>query len=389
MLQAIRRVAGGTFCMAGILAALGVGIGGCASGPGAGGAARSTPLVDQPASAGPSAGQPVPEAVFQPPPVTKPTVIPPTVAVPEPVVVEPEPIPAPAKIVELEAPKFPTLTPVEAKSPQEIWVPWDAWQQEHLAAGAAFQPGQHFMRWYGVQSYIGFEPHQSKGRLFLNRLDLEKNVLPLTMPTPAWGAGNRTIIIDPGHGGVNGGTQIIRSHLLEKNLTLDWARRLKPMLERRGWQVFMTRTNDIDLPMAERIDFSEASHAALFVSLHFNSGGGNQAATGIETYCLTPVGMASTITREYVDDSGKAYPNNQFDKENLQLAMSVQRSLLKTAGAVDRGVRRARFMDAIRWQARPAILIEGGYLTNPVESERISDPAYRQRLAEGVAKALD
>ena len=388
MLRAIRRVAGGTFCVAGILTALVIGLGGCATGsvgvkratpiPGAG--FSDPPPLDNQRSA-PSTPQPkAPESV------TPPSILPPTVVEPEPVVVLE---PAPAKPTEQESPKPPTLLPLPTKVPQETWIPWDVWQQEHLATGVIFVPGQHFMRWNGVQSYIGFETRQSKGRLFVNRLDLEKNVLPLTKPTPTWGSGNRTIIIDPGHGGVNGGTQIVRSHLLEKNLTLDWARRLKPLLERRGWQVFMTRTNDIDLPMAERIDFSEASHAALFVSLHFNSGGGNQAATGIETYCLTPVGMASTITREYVDDSGKAYPNNQFDQENLQLALCAQRSLLKTTGAVDRGVRRARFMDAIRWQSRPAILIEGGYLTNPIEAERIADPNYRQRLAEGVARALE
>jgi N-acetylmuramoyl-L-alanine amidase len=245
------------------------------------------------------------------------------------------------------------------------------------------------MRWHGALNYLGFEPRQTNGQLFINRLDVEKSLLPFLLPGLPWERTNRTIVLDPGHGGVNGGTQSARGRLVEKNLTLDWARRLKPLLEARGWHVLMTRTNDVDMALAERVDFSEASRASLFVSLHFNSGAGNLNASGIETYCLTPVGMSSTITRDYVDDSGKAYPNNQFDAENVRLAMSVHRSLLSTTGAADRGVRRARFMDVLRWQSRPAILIEGGYLTNPTESQRLAEPAYRQKLAEAVARALD
>jgi N-acetylmuramoyl-L-alanine amidase len=66
----------------------------------------------------------------------------------------------------------------------------------------------------------------------------------------------------------------------------------------------------------------------------------------------------------------------------------VQRSLLKISGAKDHGVRRARFMTVIRGQNCPAILVEGGYLSNPREARRIADPSYRQKLAEAVAAAL-
>jgi N-acetylmuramoyl-L-alanine amidase len=82
-------------------------------------------------------------------------------------------------------------------------------------------------------------------------------------------------------------------------------------------------------------------------------------------------------------------PNNAFDIENLQLALSVHRALLEVNGHHDRGVRRARFPAVLRGQDRPAILIEGGYLSNPREARLIADPAYRQRLAEAVAGALD
>jgi N-acetylmuramoyl-L-alanine amidase len=223
----------------------------------------------------------------------------------------------------------------------------------------------------------------------VNRLDAEKNLLPLAQPWLGTASRKRVIVIDPGHGGLNPGTQAAAGKIFEKTLTLDWAMRLRALLESRGWQVLMTRTNDADVSLAERVDFAESSHADLFVSLHFNSGAGNREAQGIETYCLTPQGMSSTIRREYIDDSGKKFPNNEFDADNLRLAMSVHRSLLGTTGARDRGVRRARFMDVVRWQSRPAILVEGGYLTNPIEARSLAQPAYRQKLAEAVARGLE
>lgn len=82
------------------------------------------------------------------------------------------------------------------------------------------------------------------------------------------------------------------------------------------------------------------------------------------------------------------FPNNSFDAENIQLAARVHRALLQVNGHHDRGVRRARFLGVVRNQQRPAILIEGGYLSNPREARLIADSGYRQKLADAVAKAL-
>ena len=98
--------------------------------------------------------------------------------------------------------------------------------------------------------------------------------------------------------------------------------------------------------------------------------------------------MRSTITRGYGDDPALEFPNNAFDAQNLQLALRLHRNLLDVNGHLDRGVRRARFLSVLRGQQRPAILIEGGYLSSPLEARRIADPAYRQKLAEAVARGL-
>jgi N-acetylmuramoyl-L-alanine amidase len=160
------------------------------------------------------------------------------------------------------------------------------------------------------------------------------------------------------------------------------------LLAGNGWRVFLTRTNDLDMSLSNRIAFAEAHKAGVFLSLHFNSSAPNDQQAGLETYCLTPTGMPSTVTRGFGDDAGLAFPNNAFDAENLQLALRVHRALLQVNGRHDRGVRRARFLGVLRGQHCPAILVEGGYLSNPQEARRIADPAYRQRLAEALAQAL-
>ena len=188
--------------------------------------------------------------------------------------------------------------------------------------------------------------------------------------------------------GSDGGTQGTPQQL-EKHYTLDWALRLGRLLAARGWTVYLTRTNDVFLSLADRVGFAERTQAALFLSLHFNSGLPNKELAGLETYCLTPAGVPSSLVRNYEDDPRQIYPNNAFDDQNLQFALGLHRALLQAVGAPDRGVRRARFMGVLRAQSRPAVLIEAGYLTNPAEARKIATPAYRQTLAEAAARWLD
>src|SRR3974377_1780969 len=103
---------------------------------------------------------------------------------------------------------------------------------------------------------------------------------------------------------------------------------------------------------------------------------------------MTPAGTPSSLARWLSDEIWQIFPNNAFDAQNLQLALRVHRALLQVNGHHDRGVRRARFPGVLRGRARPAVLIEGGYLTNPREAKLIAQPAYRQKLAEAVAAAL-
>jgi N-acetylmuramoyl-L-alanine amidase len=296
------------------------------------------------------------------------------------------------------------------KVPSETWVALGFWAQANkvgsltnLSNGSATTPpvfalttprgrmvlqaDSQLAQWNGLELRLGFNPRLIGGLLHLHRLDLQKNLLPLLGNEVNFTGASRLVVLDPGHGGRDGGTRSVLPGKLEKDYVLDWAVRLKPLLEAQGWRVLLTRTNDIDLPLPVRVSIAEAANADLFLSLHFNATTGNGHA-GVETYCLTPFGMPSNLTRGYEDNTEMTFPNNRFDAANLQVALRVHREMLAATGATDRGVRRARFLTVLRGQNRPAVLIEGGYLSSASEAALVDSAEHRQKLAEAIARAL-
>ncbi|HVU27937.1 MAG TPA: N-acetylmuramoyl-L-alanine amidase [Verrucomicrobiae bacterium] len=249
--------------------------------------------------------------------------------------------------------------------------------------------GSHSATWNGVEINLGFDPQIIDGEIYLHGLDLQKNLEPLLCEPPlTFPQGNRVIVIDPGHGGSNIGTHSVLDGRFEKEFTLDWAKRIKPLLETNGWKVFLTRDSDTYVTNANRVVFAAAHRADLFISLHFNSAAPDTKQAGLETYCFTPAGMPSTLTRGYSDPWSERLSSDDFDAQNLQLAVKMQSALLHAIGMEDRGVRHVRYIEVLRNQKCPAILIEGGYLSNPTEAKLIESADYRQKLAEAFAAAL-
>ena len=311
------------------------------------------------------------------------------------------------------APK-PALSPLAKPAPATVftttWIPLDAWSRANgltaplrISAGTqasyavitprgllALKGNSRMAHWNGMGLQLGFAPQETNGLFLLHTLDLEKNLQPLLKPSLLPEKNRRVIVVDPGHGGINTGTRSTLDGHFEKEYTLDWARRLQPLLEARGWTVFLTRTNDVEVSLSNRVAFAEAHHADFFVSLHFNAPPRPAPeASGLETYCLTPAGMPSNLLRDAEDDVLENFPNNAFDEQNLQYAVRLHRALLAVNGNEDRGVSHARFLGVLRRQNRPAVLVEAGFLSNPREARHIADPAYRQKLAMAVAEALN
>jgi len=299
--------------------------------------------------------------------------------------------------------------PQSQDRPAEMWIALDRWCKANslplparveASADSGYQlntpkgnlylrAGSRLAYLGGLEFQLGFAPQLIDTEPFVHMLDLAKTIRPLLSGPPAIPPdGDRVIVVDPGHGGENGGAASVLGNGFEKDFTLDWARRLQPLLSSNGWHVFLTRIDDSNPAIPARVAFAQNHRAGLFLSLHFNSIAGDPRQSGLETYCLTPAGMPSTVTRGFEDDASMVYPNNAFDVQNVQLAYEVHRALLRASGGRDRGVRHARFPGVLRGQQRPAILVEAGYLSNPEEARRIAEPAYRQRLAEAVAGAL-
>jgi N-acetylmuramoyl-L-alanine amidase len=319
----------------------------------------------------------------------------------------PPPSPVPPKDPYWPTPDTPAAKP-RADWPQDGWVPLPWWAETlGLEAPKAWKlgtnlfyslsnhkgrmvltVGKHQAQWDGYELWLGYAPQFAGGEPQVHAVDAAKNLMPLLADTDTLRAPNGLVVLDPGHGGENRGARSAVDDRYEKQFTLDWAFRLQPLLEAQGWQVFLTRTNDVDISLAERVAFAEARQAELFISLHFNSDGAKGDQVGLETYCLTPPGLPSTLLRGPGDDATALFPNNSYDGENLRLAVRLHRELVRETAAPDRGVRHARFMGVLRGQNRPAVLLEGGYLSNRREARLIGSPQYRQQLAEAIARAL-
>jgi len=145
----------------------------------------------------------------------------------------------------------------------------------------------------------------------------------------------------------------------------------------------------VDLSLNDRVAVADRAKADLFVSLHFNSGLPNRRVGRLGTYLSDTHRNALEPGAHLRRRSETALPEHAFDEQNYQIAYRLHRELVQSLGLMDRGIRRARFMSVLRGQSRPAVLIEGGYLSNPVEATKIGTGSYRQSLAEAVARALE
>ncbi|HVT60940.1 MAG TPA: N-acetylmuramoyl-L-alanine amidase [Thermoanaerobaculia bacterium] len=213
----------------------------------------------------------------------------------------------------------------------------------------------------------------------------------------------RKIAIDAGHGGDSLGTRT-PSGLLEKDVTLDIADRLRRILEDgKSFQVLMTRDSDRAVSLEERAAYANRMGADIFVSVHVNWIG-NREARGVETYFLGPTDdpFLTRLAAAENRDSGysladmrplleRIYAGVRQDKSR-KLAEMVQASLFRSLGKVnprmeDRGVKSAPFIVLLATQM-PAILAEVSCLSNEEEGRLLAKPLYRQYIAEALASGL-
>lgn len=230
----------------------------------------------------------------------------------------------------------------------------------------------------------------AKGAL-ISQLDLDTAIKPLIYLQRPLPKRITTICLDPGHGGKDTGNRVpgLFWHN-EKTYTLALAFELRDQLKKLGYNVILTRSSDTYVELPERPAIANRAGADLFISLHFNAAQTDKNnVAGPETYCITPVGANSSNAGLEFSSSIGTGPTvaNRMEDKSLLLAYQIQKSLVQNLHVNDRDVRRARFA-VLRDAQMPAILIEGGYMTNPSEGKRIYDPVWRQQLAAAIVRGI-
>lgn len=187
--------------------------------------------------------------------------------------------------------------------------------------------------------------------------------LPTDAPTPVQTKG--LIVIDPGHGGMDGGTTGIDIH--EKELVLQISLKLRDELEKNGYEVYMTRAEDVYIGLSERPKLAnELDNPLMFISLHMNAveKGADTSPNGTEIIC-------------YERDGSK------------ELAELLLDYIVEATGSRKRSVLFSSGMVVTREANMPACLIESGFISNPEECTKLKDSAYQDKLIQGIINGIE
>ena len=236
---------------------------------------------------------------------------------------------------------------------------------------------------------LGFRTIKARGRLYLSEDDYKKTLVPLLEMEllEADISEPYRIVLDAAHGGTDTGAVNAVYGLKEKDLSLDICKRLKILLEASGYQVSLTREQDVYLPLKNRSRFANETKADLFLSIHLNAAM-NKEVVGIETFVMTPVGQRSTGRSLTEADDLKYFKGNDFDYGNVCFGYLLQKTLVTRMNATDRGLKRARFA-VLKDLEMPGLLTELGFLSNSESASRLGNEKTRQLLAEGLLEGID
>lgn len=254
--------------------------------------------------------------------------------------------------------------------------------------------GSQECRLNGVLFVLSHPIVNSKGRHLISRTDLINLIDPVMRPTYIKRAKSfNTVILDAGHGGKDPGS---RGHFNnEKEYTIKVTRLIRDMLQKKGYRVVMTRNSDVFISLANRVNIANKyAPNAIFVSIHFNSG--QSRANGIETFTISPIGVPH-MGRGVRARDAHPVPGNIMGSASVALATAVHSRTLMYLNdprygnnfkMADRGIKHARF-NVLTGIKIPAILLEGGFLSNRTEASKVHSPTYQKTLARAVVRAID
>jgi len=235
----------------------------------------------------------------------------------------------------------------------------------------------------------------------------ERKAIPKTTPVSKpeeltiarqLGLGVKKIVIDPGHGGDDPGA-IGPGGVLEKDITLDIAFKLKELLEKNSdLKVVLTRDKDVFVPLEVRTAIANSERADLFVSIHANSTR-NKNISGFEVYTLNftkdphaieiaaSENAVSSKTIGELESLIKKILLNTKKEESINLAKFIENNLIKHTKVRSLGVKEAPFYVLIGAEM-PSILVEVGFLSNLNDRTRLCSDVFRTNIALGLSEGI-
>ncbi|HEY6111160.1 MAG TPA: N-acetylmuramoyl-L-alanine amidase [Chthoniobacterales bacterium] len=193
------------------------------------------------------------------------------------------------------------------------------------------------------------------------------------------------VVLDPGHGGQDSGAMF--AGVLEKDLTLDIAQRVDRLLQAEGLATIMTRVGDAYVSLADRAALANRTPNCVLVSIHFNEDS-KRASTGIETYYAEhpiPMGEPLLSWLPFLQKAAAAVEGP--DIESQSMAGFIQEALVARTQAVNRGTKSKQYF-VIANVRHPAVLVEGGFLTNKEDIARLTSSDYRDQIAAAISEGV-
>src|SRR5213596_3400862 len=191
------------------------------------------------------------------------------------------------------------------------------------------------------------------------------------------------VVLDPGHGGQDSGAMC--GGVLEKDLTLDVARRIDRLLNSEGIATLMTRVGDTYVSLGDRAAFANRARKSIFVSIHFNEDN-KPVASGVETYYAAHQITAGSFLASWLPFLWRPLSDSP-NPESQNLAGLIQEALVARTRSIDRGTQGRQFF-VIATVTSPAVLIEGGFLTNKEDISKLATEDYRDQIAAAVADGI-
>lgn len=237
------------------------------------------------------------------------------------------------------------------------------------------------------------------------REERAEKVATAAPPTPRKKT-RRVIILDPGHGGLDSGT-MGADYTMEKDIVLSEALMLQQALTARGFTVHMTREIDTFIPLPQRVAIARAWHADLFISIHADSNP-NNSVSGLSIYTLSEKGSdeeAAALARkenqsdslvglDLAGDNAAVAPilidlaQRDTMNKSSHFAETALGSLGKVTDLLPRDPHRSAGFRVLKAPDVPAVLIELGYLSNPLEAQRLKRSSWRKAVADAIAGAV-